>query len=157
MRPHCSVPYALDEPTVAAALVVTAPGGVTASYDLNVLGECRGLTYENFIYIAFAGIDVVFEKKNVIIYSKLAKLLLYSTCSGTFKSDGDLGNGESGLDPLDVETQRLVLEAGPGGWVALRRKQYGARSQLWRMTGDGQLQHEGYITLYFFFQKIFFF
>lgn len=63
--------------------------------------------------------------------------------TGTFKSDGDLGNGESGLDPLDVETQRLVLEAGPGGWVALRRKQYGARSQLWRMTGDGQLQHEG--------------
>lgn len=42
-----------------------------------------------------------------------------------------------------METQRLVLEAGPGGWVALRRKQYGARSQLWRMTGSGQLQHEG--------------
>lgn len=63
---------------------------------------------------------------------------------GTFKIDGDLGTGEGGLDPLDVETQRLVLEAGPGGWVALRRKQYGARSQLWRMTGDGQLQHEGF-------------
>lgn len=55
VRPHCSVPYALDEPTIPAALVVTAPGGVTASYDLNVLGECRGLTYENFIYIAFTG------------------------------------------------------------------------------------------------------
>ncbi|XP_044592109.1 vacuolar protein sorting-associated protein 13D isoform X2 [Cotesia glomerata] len=116
VRPHSSVPYALDEPTQTANLIVTAPGGVTASYDLNVLGENRGLTYENFIYIAF---------------------------TGTFKIDGDLGTGENGLDPLDVETQRLVLEAGPGGWVALRRKQYGARSQLWRMTGDGQLQHEG--------------
>ncbi|XP_057336557.1 intermembrane lipid transfer protein Vps13D isoform X1 [Microplitis mediator] len=116
VRPHSSVPYALDEPTQTANLIVTAPGGVTASYDLNVLGENRGLTYENFIYIAF---------------------------TGTFKIDGDLGTGEGGLDPLDVETQRLVLEAGPGGWVALRRKQYGARSQLWRMTGDGQLQHEG--------------
>lgn len=62
---------------------------------------------------------------------------------GTFKTDCDLGTGEAGLDPLDVETQRLVLEAGPGGWVALRRKQYGARSQLWRMPADGQLQHEG--------------
>ncbi|EFN79344.1 Vacuolar protein sorting-associated protein 13D [Harpegnathos saltator] len=116
VRPHSSVPYALDEPIQAAALVLTAPGGATASYDLNVLGESRGLTYENFIYIAF---------------------------TGTFKTDADLGTGENDLDPLDVETQRLVLEAGPGGWVALRRKQYGARSQLWRMTGDGQLQHEG--------------
>ncbi|XP_033219342.1 vacuolar protein sorting-associated protein 13D isoform X2 [Belonocnema kinseyi] len=116
VRPHSSVPYALDEPTLAAELTVTAPGGVSASYDLNLLGECRGLTYENFIYIAF---------------------------TGTFKDDGDLGTSENSLDPLDVETQRLVLEAGPGGLVALRRKQYGARSQLWRMTGSGQLQHEG--------------
>ncbi|XP_032690797.1 vacuolar protein sorting-associated protein 13D isoform X2 [Odontomachus brunneus] len=116
VRPHSSVPYALDEPIQTAALALTAPGGATASYDLNVLGENRGLTYENFIYIAF---------------------------TGTFKTDTDLGTGENDLDPLDMETQRLVLEAGPGGWVALRRKQYGARSQLWRMTGDGQLQHEG--------------
>lgn len=63
--------------------------------------------------------------------------------TGTFKTDSDLGSTESNLDPLDVETQRLVLEAGSGGWVALRRKQYGDRAQLWRMTGDGQLQHEG--------------
>ncbi|XP_029665286.1 LOW QUALITY PROTEIN: vacuolar protein sorting-associated protein 13D-like [Formica exsecta] len=116
VRSHSSVPYALDEPIQTADLVLTAPGGVTASYDLNIFGEGRGLTYENFIYIAF---------------------------SGTFKTDSDLGSSESDLDPLDVETQRLVLEAGSGGWVALRRKQYGDRSQLWRMTGDGQLQHEG--------------
>lgn len=73
-------------------------------------------------------------------------LLCDVIATGTFKTDADLGTGENDLDPLDVETQRLVLEAGPGGWVALRRKQYGARSQLWRMTGDGQLQHEGIIV-----------
>jgi len=55
VRPHSSVPYALDEPIKTAGLVLTAPGGVTASYDLNILGEGRGLTYENFIYIAFTG------------------------------------------------------------------------------------------------------
>lgn len=55
VRPHCSVPYALDESTSPAELSVTAPGGVTASYDLNILRECKGLTYENFIYIAFTG------------------------------------------------------------------------------------------------------
>ncbi|XP_020712491.2 intermembrane lipid transfer protein Vps13D isoform X3 [Athalia rosae] len=116
VRPHSSVPYALDEPIQVAGLTVTAPGGATSSYDLNILGETGGLTYENFIYIAF---------------------------TGTFKVDSDISSRDNGLDPLDVETQRLVLEAGPGGWVALRRKQYGARSQLWRMTSDGQLQHEG--------------
>lgn len=63
--------------------------------------------------------------------------------SGTFSVDVDLGTGENGLDPLNVETQRLVLEAGAGGIIILKRKQNGARSQLWRMTPDGQLQHEG--------------
>ncbi|XP_020286741.1 vacuolar protein sorting-associated protein 13D isoform X3 [Pseudomyrmex gracilis] len=116
VRPHSSVPYALDEPIQTAGLVLTAPGGVTASYDLNALGEGRGLTYENFIYIAL---------------------------TGTFKTDSDLETGENDLDPLDVETQRLVLEANANGSVILRRKQYGDRSQLWRMTSDGQLQHEG--------------
>ena len=62
---------------------------------------------------------------------------------GTFKDKGDLGINENNLNPLHVETQRLVLEAGPRGCVSLRRKQYGARSQLWRMNGNGQLQHEG--------------
>lgn len=55
VRPHSSVPYALDESIESAALVLTAPGGVTATYDLNALGEGRVLTYENFIYIAFTG------------------------------------------------------------------------------------------------------
>lgn len=55
VRPHSSVPYALDEPIEPAGLVLTAPGGVSHPYDLNVLGEGRGLTYENFIYIAFTG------------------------------------------------------------------------------------------------------
>lgn len=64
VRPHSSVPYALDEPTLPAELIVTAPGGVSASYDLNLLGECRGLTYENFIYIAFTGLI-----KNILIYN----------------------------------------------------------------------------------------
>lgn len=81
------------------------------------------------------------EKIKFILYNEY--LLHNFALIGTFKVDSDLGTGESNLDPLDVETQRLVLQAGPGGWVALGRKEYGARSQLWRMTSDGQLQHEG--------------
>jgi vacuolar protein sorting-associated protein 13D len=55
VRPHTSVPYAFDEPTKPQRLTVVAPGGVSASYDINRLGEGPGLTYENFIYIAFTG------------------------------------------------------------------------------------------------------
>ena len=42
-----------------------------------------------------------------------------------------------------MESQQLVLDVPEGSRVVLSRKEKGARSQLWRMTGDGQLQHEG--------------
>lgn len=73
VRPHCSVPYALDEPTEQANLTVTAPGGVTLSYDLNILGENRGLTYENFIYIAFTGTFTFFFGIQLNKFSRATK------------------------------------------------------------------------------------
>lgn len=112
IRPHLSMPYAWDEPIQAPSITLVAPGGATASYDMNVLGRGRDLTYENFIYIAF---------------------------TGTFKNVPD-----GPFDPPDVESQQLVLDVPLGGTrVVLARKEQGARSQLWRMTGEGQLQHEG--------------
>jgi len=47
------MPYAWDEPMQSSSLSLIAPGGVTASYDMNTLGRGPELTYENFIYIAF--------------------------------------------------------------------------------------------------------
>nr|XP_015839049.1 PREDICTED: vacuolar protein sorting-associated protein 13D isoform X1 [Tribolium castaneum] len=108
-RAHTSVPYAWDQPTERQFLTVTVPGGVSDTYDLNKLGKASGLTYENFIYIAF---------------------------TGTFK------NGQDVLDPLDVESQELVLDVVKNQ-VILNRKRHGLRSQLWRMTPEGRLQHEG--------------
>lgn len=67
VRSHSSVPYALDEPIQSAGLVLTAPGGVTATYDLNILGEGRVLTYENFIYIAFTG-KLYFSVRYIYIF-----------------------------------------------------------------------------------------
>lgn len=55
VRAHTSIPYAWDQPTEASALHVVGPGGVTCVYDMNSLGSAHGLTYDNFIYIAFAG------------------------------------------------------------------------------------------------------
>jgi vacuolar protein sorting-associated protein 13D len=54
-RAHSSVPYAWDQPTERQSLTVTVPGGISETYDLNKLGKAAGLTYENFIYIAFTG------------------------------------------------------------------------------------------------------
>ncbi|XP_044753631.1 vacuolar protein sorting-associated protein 13D [Coccinella septempunctata] len=107
-RAHSSIPYAWDQPTQPPLLNVVAPGGVTKTYDMSALGPCAGLTYENFIYIAFVG---------------------------TFKSDI--------LNPLDVENQELVLDVTNGNQVVLARKRHGLRSQLWRMTSTGHIQHEG--------------
>jgi len=53
-------------------------------------------------------------------------------------NSADTVNAGSSLD-----NQQLVLDVPKGTQVVLRRKEQGARSQLWRMTGEGQLQHEG--------------
>jgi vacuolar protein sorting-associated protein 13D len=47
------------------------------------------------------------------------------------------------MDPLDVESQELVLDVVKTNQVILSRKRHGLRSQLWRMTPEGRLQHEG--------------
>lgn len=47
------------------------------------------------------------------------------------------------FNPLDVESQELVLDVVNQNQVVLARKCPGQRSQLWRMTTTGQLQHEG--------------
>ncbi|XP_071050524.1 intermembrane lipid transfer protein Vps13D isoform X2 [Onthophagus taurus] len=62
---------------------------------------------------------------------------IYIAFTGTFKRS----NGA--VDPLDVESQELVLDVVNKTDVILARKQQGQRSQLWRMTSLGQLQHEG--------------
>ncbi len=47
-------------------------------------------------------------------------------------------------DILDVQQQQLVLDVLPNSdRVVLNRKEIGKRSQFWRMTSSGELQHEG--------------
>ncbi|KAJ8920133.1 hypothetical protein NQ315_011790 [Exocentrus adspersus] len=109
-RAHSSVPYAWDEPTKPYVVRLIAPGGVSNVYNMSQLGSMPGLTYENFIYIAF---------------------------SGTFK------NSKGIRDPRDVESQELVMDVDRTNRVILAAKIPGERSQLWRMTSEGHLQHEG--------------
>ncbi|KAK6626649.1 hypothetical protein RUM44_009125 [Polyplax serrata] len=117
VRPQTSVDYAWDEPLGPSNLTLIAPGGASGSYDVNSTIEesAISLTYENFIYIAFTA---TFNRIN-------------GDCS------------DSSFNPLDIESQQLVLDCVDEYRVILNRKQPGARSQLWRMTSEGQLQHEG--------------
>lgn len=63
---------------------------------------------------------------------------IYVCLTVTFNGD-DMSTG-SALDPNNEE---LVLDVPEGTRVVLSGKETGKRSQLWRMTGSGMLQHEG--------------
>ena len=116
VKPHSSVPYAWDEPTLEQHLTCTAPGGSTEMYNMNVIGAGNQLTYENFIYIAMT---VTTNPEETIDDAVLE-------CYG--KSV--------------VTKQPLVLDV-EGTRVILAPKEAGKRSQLWRMTSTGMLVHEG--------------
>uniref|UniRef100_A0AAR5PHD2 UBA domain-containing protein n=1 Tax=Dendroctonus ponderosae TaxID=77166 RepID=A0AAR5PHD2_DENPD len=62
---------------------------------------------------------------------------IYIAFVGTFK------NAPKGKELYDVESQELVLDVGGKNKVILARKIPGQRSQLWKLTTDGYLQHEG--------------
>merc|ERR1719282_946975 len=104
VKPHQSVPYALDGPVLPPHLTVTAPGGSLANYNMNTTGPGNELTYENFIYIVM---------------------------TATFQ----LG--------WEVESSELVMDVPEGSRIVLSSKSGAKRSQLWRMTSMGMIQHEG--------------
>ncbi|KAL7638274.1 UNVERIFIED_CONTAM: hypothetical protein RMT77_010838 [Armadillidium vulgare] len=121
VRPRYSTSYAWDEVTFPPHITCVAPGGTSATYNLNTLGEGAQLLYENFIYIAF---------------------------TGTFKAAPENNSEEctSERSPLvhtDYDGLQLVLDVSEGTRVQLARKEIGRRSQLWRMTTKRMLQHEG--------------
>lgn len=55
VKPRSCVAYAWDEVTLPPHITCMAPGGTSATYNMNILGDGARLTYENFIYIAFTG------------------------------------------------------------------------------------------------------
>ena len=64
---------------------------------------------------------------------------IYICLTVTFATDCPL----STADALQCASQELVLDVPEGTRVVLSPKEAGKRSQLWRMTGSGMLQHEG--------------
>ena len=105
VKAHHSVPYAWDEPTLPPHITCNAPGGSSATYNMNVIGEGSQLTYENFIYIALTGTF---------------------TAATSAASAVPAGEKRSFVD--DVEDQQLVLDV-EGTRVLLAKKETGKRSQ----------------------------
>lgn len=110
IRPHSTVPYAFDEPTLPPYITCCAPGGSAATYNMNIFREGNQLYYENFIYIAF---------------------------TGTFVDDSTPGLSHN------LNGKEYVLDVLYGNKVVINKREAGKRSQLWRMTSTGMLQHEG--------------
>ena len=67
--------------------------------------------------------------------------ILASSHSASGSNSGEEDNVT--FDPSALECQQLVLDVPEGTMVKLSRKENGRRSQLWRMTSTGRLQHEG--------------
>ncbi|KAK3881484.1 hypothetical protein Pcinc_014068 [Petrolisthes cinctipes] len=118
VKPRSCVAYAWDEVTLPPYITCMAPGGTSATYNMNILGDGARLTYENFIYVAFTG-------------------TFRNTSSGSEEAE------DVTFDPTAIDCQQLVLDVPEGTRVRLGRKEAGRRSQLWRMTTTGMLQHEG--------------
>lgn len=74
----------------------------------------------------------------------MASLSIYIIKSLIYKFTFSISRNENDVDIMDVQQQQLVLDVLPNSdRVILNRKEIGARSQFWRMTSSGQLQHEG--------------
>ncbi|XP_064629557.1 intermembrane lipid transfer protein VPS13D-like isoform X2 [Lineus longissimus] len=120
LKPKSSMPYALDEPNLPPHVTCSVQGGSCSTYSMSTLGNGDQLCYENFIYIRF---------------------------TGTFSTDDGSPIHQSWLGyDRDIETRELVLDVPNGNMVTLKRKEQDKRSQLWRMTSQGMLQHEGSST-----------
>lgn len=96
-------------------------------------------TKANYIkLIAPGGVTHAYNLNNLGPTEELTyENFIYIAFVGTFK------NHQKVKDPQEVECQELVLDIGRNNKVILARKIPGQRSQLWKFTSEGYLQHEG--------------
>ncbi|EDV24211.1 uncharacterized protein TRIADDRAFT_57473 [Trichoplax adhaerens] len=115
LMPHCTMPYATDEPMFKPELVVSVPTGSEEKINLQKVGEERRLYYDNCIYLT-------------------AKQFANLPQKGS-KSKDFIENMALVLDaPFPRDTT-----------VYFRSKINERKSQLWRMTSAGRLCNEGSI------------
>lgn len=119
VRPHHSLDYSWDEPAIERKLIIGIKGGTQTHFVLDSLSDqdTKYLYYESFIYIGFEDIDDD-EKSRLVI-------------------DGRRRDNRS-----SSSSSKLVLTS-INNRVYLDEKEPGNRAQLWSLTLDGYLIHEG--------------
>ncbi|KAF4525446.1 hypothetical protein B566_EDAN016234 [Ephemera danica] len=138
VRPHCSIPYAWDEPGQAKRIAFTAPGGNEAVFDFSILKGMRKW-HGNEQHFGRALLnDLLHQNHRILKQEDLTyENFIYLALTWTFPPPGSCPAEE-------LRGQQLVLAVPEGeNRVVLQRKEAGCRAQLWRMTANGQLGHEG--------------
>ncbi|KAL5964251.1 Vacuolar protein sorting-associated protein 13D [Taenia solium] len=118
LPPRSMVNYAPEEPLLPPRLSVGVQGDLNNFYDLSMPGPGSRLIYDNCVYIGISGVAGD-DSRNL--------------------PDPDINQDSVGYFPvLDVVTVSDKVRR-----VVLRKKQPGERSQLWYLSSQGFLVHEG--------------
>ncbi|XP_077970761.1 intermembrane lipid transfer protein VPS13D-like isoform X2 [Styela clava] len=120
VAPSSQVPYACDEPCLPP-IIDCRVEGVAVSVQLNMdnIDEEKVLYYENFIYIVVGRHSSSNSMHNNPVYNEDQLVLTVHHVDHDWSVD---------------QTRHLVT---------LEKRRTGNRSQLWRMTSEGYLRHEG--------------
>ena len=76
-------------------------------------------------------------------YFLIMKNVLFDKTNHSCRNSLNFYEDEVPLEDSALDCLHLVLDVVDGCRVTLARKENGRRSQLWRMTPSGMLQHEG--------------
>ncbi|KAL5103024.1 Vacuolar protein sorting-associated protein 13D [Taenia crassiceps] len=118
LPPRSMVNYAPEEPLLPPRLSIGVQGDLNNFYDLSTPGPGSRLVYDNCLYIGISGVAGD-DSRNL--------------------QDSDINKDSGGYFPvLDVITESEKIRR-----VVLRKKQPGERSQLWYLSSQGFLVHEG--------------
>ncbi|KAH9277961.1 Vacuolar protein sorting-associated protein 13D [Echinococcus granulosus] len=118
LPPRSMINYAPEEPLLPPRLSVGIHGDLNNFYDLSKLGPGSRLVYDNCVYIGISG--VAGDDSRSLPDSQI------SQDSGSY------------FPVFDVVTESEKVRR-----VVLRKKQPGERSQLWYLSSQGFLVHEG--------------
>ncbi|VDM31742.1 unnamed protein product [Hydatigera taeniaeformis] len=118
LPPRSMVNYAPEEPLLPPYLSVGVQGDLNNFYDLSKPGPGSRLVYDNCVYIGVSGVAGDSNR-----------------CIPDSQTSQDLGGYSPVLDVI-VESEKVRR-------VVLRRNRPGDRSQLWYLSSQGFLVHEG--------------